>query len=183
SAAAPHIAGLIALLLSAYPAGDDPYTLLQNSASQPAGGSNPNGIYGFGMPNLNTLLTSGTYPATGAVIESPASGASVASGQGVTFTGSCLGYDGTGAFTYQWNFGTSAIPDSSSPTPSVTYNSVGTYTVTLTCTNKVGPGSATSTITVTAPRFGGGGGSGVLGLVTLIALCAVMARRQHRRLH
>lgn len=182
SAAAPHIAGLIALLLSAYPAGDDPYTLLQNSASQPAGGSNPNGIYGFGMPNLNTLLTSGTYPVTGAVIESPASGTSVASGQGVDFTGNCLGYDGTGVFTYQWNFGTGAIPDSHSPTPAVTYNSAGTYTVTLTCTNKVGSGSATSAITVTAPRFGGGGGSGVFDLVTLMVLCAVMVRRQHRRL-
>jgi len=42
SAAAPHIAGLIALLLPAYP-GSNPYALLQGSASQPAGGSGWNG--------------------------------------------------------------------------------------------------------------------------------------------
>ena len=156
SAAAPHIAGLLALLIPAYPS-QDPYTLLQDSASQPGGGVNPNGIYGFGLPNLDTLLTSGTYPNTAAVITSPASGVTIPGGQSTTFQGSCLGYDGTGTFTYLWNFGTSAIADSSSQNPSVTYNNAGTYTVTLTCSNAVGSGSITSSVTVTAPRFGGGG--------------------------
>ena len=170
SAAAPHIAGLLALLMSAYPSSDDPYTLLQNSASQPGGGLNPNGIYGFGLPNLDTLLTSGTYPSTAAVITSPASGGTIPGGQSTTFQGSCLGYDGTGTFTYHWNFGTSAIADSSSQNPSVTYNNAGTYTVTLTCSNTVGSGSTTSSVTVTAPRFGGGGGIGLMALAALLLM-------------
>lgn len=169
SAAAPHIAGLLALLIPAYPS-QDPYTLLQDSASQPGGGVNPNGIYGFGLPNLDTLLTSGTYPNTAAVITSPASGVTIPGGQSTTFQGSCLGYDGTGTFTYLWNFGTSAIADSSSQNPSVTYNNAGTYTVTLTCSNAVGSGSITSSVTVTAPRFGGGGGIGLMALAALLLM-------------
>ena len=178
SAAAPHIAGLLALLMSAYPSSDDPYTLLQNSASQPGGGLNPNGIYGFGLPNLDTLLTSGTYPSTAAVITSPASGSTIPGGQSTTFQGSCLGYDGTGTFTYHWDFGTSAIADSGSQNPSVTYNNAGTYTVTLTCSNTVGSGSTTSSVTVTAPRFGGGGSIGLLALVTLVFMQLLSARRR-----
>ncbi len=169
SAAAPHIAGLLALLIPAYP-NADPYTLLQDSASQPGGGLNPNGVYGFGLPNLATLLTSGTYPATSAVITSPASGTNITGGQSTTFAGECLGYDGTGRFTYNWNFGTSAIADSSAQSPSVTYNNAGTYTVTLTCANTAGSGSATTSVTVSAPRFGGGGNLGLLSLAALALL-------------
>ncbi|MGA9854372.1 MAG: PKD domain-containing protein [Gammaproteobacteria bacterium] len=179
SAAAPHIAGLLALLLSAYPSSVDPYSLLQDSASQPDGGANPNGVYGFGLPNIDTLLTSATphYPATGAVITSPASGASIPAGQSSTFESECLGYDGTGAFTYNWNFGTTAIADSTSKNPDVTYNTAGAYTVTLTCTNTVGSGSTTSTVTVTGPRFGAAGGIGLLTLVLLAFVQFVSVRR------
>jgi len=177
SAAAPHIAGLLALLIPAYPS-QDPYTLLQDSASQPSGGVNPNGIYGFGLPNLDTLLTSGTYPGTTAVITSPTSGVTIPGGQSTTFQGSCLGYDGTGTFTYLWNFGTSAIADSSSQNPSVTYNTGGTYSVTLTCSNKMGSGSVTNSITVSVPRFGGGGSMGLLALVALMFTQLLSARRR-----
>ncbi len=176
SAAAPHIAGLIALLLSAYPSSDDPYMLLQDSAAQPAGGSGWNGTYGFGLPNINTLLTSGIFPNTSAVIASPASGVSVPSGQSTTFEADCLGYDGK-AFTYLWNFGTSAIPDSTSQNPSVAYNTGGTYTVTLTCTNTVGSGSTTSSVTVTASRFGAAGGMDLLALMVLALMAFVTSRR------
>ena len=179
SAAAPHIAGLIALLLSAYTSSDDPYMLLQQSASHlmDSSGLYPNGTFGYGMPNLQTLLASGVYPKTGAEITAPISGTSVASGQSVTFEGQCLGYDGSSHFNYLWDFGSSAVPTSTSPSPTVTYNTAGTYTVTLTCTNKVGSGSATSSITVTASRFGGGGGLGWLTLVVLLLLQVVATRR------
>ena len=53
SAAAPHIAGLVALLLSGYP-GQSPYTLLQDSAT-PRGSPIPNGQFGHGLPNLQLL--------------------------------------------------------------------------------------------------------------------------------
>jgi PKD domain/Subtilase family len=175
SAAAPHIAGLLALLIPAYP-GTDPYTLLQDSATQ-LGAPYPNGVYGYGLPNLNTLLTSGTYPATAAIIASPASGTSIGEGQSVTFVPDCLGYDGTSTFTYNWNFGTSAIPDSTSKSPSVTYKTAGTYTVTLTCTNNNGSGSATSSITVTGARFGAAG-MGLLALALLAIMQLALTRRR-----
>lgn len=178
SAAAPHIAGLLALLISAYP-GRDPYTLLQTSSSQPGVG-NPNGVYGFGLPNMMALLASGNYPATGAAITNPASGTSVSSGQSVAFNGSCLGYDGSNVFTYDWNFGSSGVADSSLQNPTITFNTAGSYAVTLTCTNKVGSGSATSAITVTASRFGGGGGGG-LDAVTLTGLLLAIGLHVRRR--
>ncbi|HEY1992542.1 MAG TPA: S8 family serine peptidase [Gammaproteobacteria bacterium] len=54
SAAAPHIAGLVALMVSGYP-GTSPYKLLQESAI-PKGKPVPNGQYGYGLPNMQTLL-------------------------------------------------------------------------------------------------------------------------------
>ncbi len=60
SAAAPHIAGLVALLMSGYP-GKSPHMLLQESAT-PKGGPVPNGQYGYGLPNMKTLLNKGLRP-------------------------------------------------------------------------------------------------------------------------
>lgn len=60
SAAAPHIAGLVALLMSGYP-GQSPYTLLRESAT-PKGGTAPNGQFGYGLPNMQTLLKKGFKP-------------------------------------------------------------------------------------------------------------------------
>ena len=60
SAAAPHIAGLMALLVSGYP-DKSPYTLLQDSAT-PKGSPVPNGEFGYGLPNMKTLLTKGLRP-------------------------------------------------------------------------------------------------------------------------
>jgi len=60
SAAAPHIAGLVALMMSGYP-GTSPYTLLKESAT-PKGSPVPNGDYGYGLPNMQTLLNKGLKP-------------------------------------------------------------------------------------------------------------------------
>ena len=60
SAAAPHIAGLMALLVSGYP-DKSPYTLLQQSATA-KGSPVPNGEFGYGLPNMKTLLTKGLRP-------------------------------------------------------------------------------------------------------------------------
>ena len=60
SAAAPHIAGLMALLISGYP-GTAPYKLLQKSAT-PKGTPVPNGQFGYGLPNMKTLLNKGLRP-------------------------------------------------------------------------------------------------------------------------
>jgi hypothetical protein len=60
SAAAPHIAGLVALMMSGY-SGTSPYQLLQESA-KPEGKPVPNGDYGYGLPNMQTLLSKGIRP-------------------------------------------------------------------------------------------------------------------------
>lgn len=60
SAAAPHIAGLMALLISGYP-DTSPYELLQESAT-PRGKPVPNGEFGYGLPNMKTLLNKGVRP-------------------------------------------------------------------------------------------------------------------------
>lgn len=60
SAAAPHIAGLVALAMSGYP-GTSPHKLLQESAT-PKGTGVPNGQYGFGLPNMQTLIRKGIMP-------------------------------------------------------------------------------------------------------------------------
>ncbi len=52
--------------------------------------------------------------------------------------------------SYQWNLGNSVT--STAPNPSTTYNSVGTYSVSLTVTNNIGESTTTSrTISVVAP--------------------------------
>lgn len=60
SAAAPHIAGLVALAMSGYP-GTPPHQLLQESAT-PKGTPVPNGQYGLGLPNMQTLIKKGIMP-------------------------------------------------------------------------------------------------------------------------
>jgi hypothetical protein len=60
SAAAPHVAGLVALMMSGYP-GTAPHQLLQESAT-PKGTPVPNGQYGLGLPNMQTLITKGIKP-------------------------------------------------------------------------------------------------------------------------
>jgi subtilisin family serine protease len=60
SAAAPHIAGLMALLISGYP-DTSPYKLLQQSAT-PRGKPVPNNEFGYGLPNMKTLLNKGVRP-------------------------------------------------------------------------------------------------------------------------
>jgi hypothetical protein len=60
SAAAPHIAGLMALLISGYP-DQSPYDLLKTSAT-PKGSPIPNGSFGYGLPDMQTLLNKGLRP-------------------------------------------------------------------------------------------------------------------------
>ena len=111
SAAGPHIAGLIALLMAGYPS-QSPYTLLQDAATQP-GSPNPNGTFGSGVPVMTTLLSKGMYPVPVAAITAPASGAAVSTGQATGFTGSCTADQAVGNVKYDWNFGAgSGVADS-----------------------------------------------------------------------
>lgn len=180
SAAAPHIAGLIALFESGYPSAN-PYTMLKNGAMALGSGS-PNGVYGYGLPNAMRSAAS-QYSAPVATISSPGNGATEAPKQAVNFSGKCNANGAPGTLTYDWNFGTSSgIPDASVPNPSVTFASDGQYTVTLTCTNAFGTTGSTSTnLTVgssnSAGSKSGGGSEGLLALALLGLLEACLLRR------
>lgn len=171
SAAAPHIAGLVALLMSGYP-GQSPYTLLRKAA----GNTVQNGNFGFGLPNMETLLSEGLYPTPTVVIKSPTNNSTVNTGTKVTFTGSCTAH-GSGSVAYDWNFGSSGIPDSKLASPSVTFSKAGSFVVTLTCTSGLVAGAAKITVTASAPS-----GGGTLGILSLLGLAAAaLGRRRFMR--
>ncbi|MGH8415088.1 MAG: PKD domain-containing protein, partial [Gammaproteobacteria bacterium] len=172
SAAAPHIAALVALFESGFPS-DDPYDLLKAGAKPLGNGGSPNGVYGYGLPDAVRSVAS-HYANPVASISSPASGATVETGTAVSFSGNCSANSVPGSLSYDWNFGSnSGVADSSATNPSVSFTFVGQYTVTLTCTNAFGnTGTATRDFTVKAASSGGssGGGGGALGLLALACL-------------
>jgi MYXO-CTERM domain-containing protein len=169
SAAAPHIAGLMALLLSGYP-GQSPYTLLKESADQPAS----RGLFGFGLPNMQTLLDKGLFPTPTVTITSPGNNASVDVNQAEAFSGKCVAHGG-GTTKYDWNFGAnSGIADVKASTANVTFTKAGTYQVTLTCTTGSVSGTANINVSVSAPSSGGG----EFDVLSLLALGLAWARRR-----
>lgn len=175
SAAAPHIAGLVALLMQGYP-GQSPYTLLQQAAT-PVGGTSPNGTYGYGIPIMTSLLSAGLYPVPAAKITLPADGAAFTAGQSAAFNGTCTADKAVGTLKFDWNFGTgSGIPDSNVSAPSVTFANAGTYTVSLKCTGSSGSGSTSISVTVNAPAKSGGGSLGIFSLTALLFLAGVRRR-------
>ena len=175
SAAAPHIAGLLALLMQGYP-GQSPYTLLQ-SAATPVGGTSPNGTYGFGIPIVTSLLSAGLYPVPAAKITSPSDGATLTTGQRANFSGTCTADRAVGVPNFDWSFGAgSGIADSSLSAPIVIFANAGTYTVSLKCTGNSGSGSTSISVTVNAPAKSGGGSLDFLSLWAL-GLAAILRRR------
>ena len=177
SAAAPHLAGIVALLMAGYP-GQSPERLLKDSATA-LGVGTPNDEYGSGLPDMVTLLNQGHYPIAGAHISAPQDGQKVTTGQKVAFTGSCISYPKKERVTYDWDFGSgSGMADSSATAPSVSYKHPGSYTVKLSCTDTQGTGSDSIDLTVTAPA-GGGGAPGLPALAVLLWLAA--RRRLTRR--
>ena len=171
SAAAPHIAGLIALLESGYPQ-QNPYTLLKNGATH-LGTGYPNGVYGYGLVNVLASVAS-LYPAPSASIISPGANATINTGQTTTFSSNCSSNGAPGSMKALWNFGGgSNIPDSTQMNPTVTYSGGGVFTVTLTCSNAFGASASTTrtiTVKVVTPTSTGGGGGGGLGFLSLLAL-------------
>ena len=173
SAAAPHIAGLMALLISGYP-NQSPYTLLKESAT-PKGSPVPNGQFGHGLPDMQTLLDEGIFPSPTVTISTPTDKASISLGQPTKFSGSCTTH-GSGAPSYDWSFTPgSGVADAKGANVNVTFKKAGTYTAILSCT----AGGAVSTdnvvVSVVAPSSGGGG---ELGLLSLLSLGLTWLRRR-----
>ncbi|UXI70740.1 S8 family serine peptidase [Tahibacter amnicola] len=138
SMAAPHVAGLAALMLSknASLTPDQIETLLKNN-TKPLPGSCSGGC-GTGIIDATKTLAA----VTGGGNQAPVANFSAAtSGLTVNFTDSSTDSDGSIA-SRSWNFGDGST--STQTNPSKTYASAGTYTVTLTVTDN---GGATNTRT------------------------------------
>ncbi|MGE0405781.1 MAG: discoidin domain-containing protein, partial [Candidatus Korobacteraceae bacterium] len=100
---------------------------------------------------------SGNQPPNGS-ITSPSSSVTISVGESVSFTGSGADPDNNTPLTYAWNFGGGA-PNSSEQSPTVQFNTPGTFTAALTVTDSLGladPTPATRSVTVL------GAGSNVL---------------------
>jgi subtilisin family serine protease len=183
SAAAPHIAGLLALLGPAYP-NQTPYNLLETYAAMPDGSCTSNctqnGVFGFGLPSLTAMLNAGAFPPPTAAISTPSADVSIAAGSKQSFTGSCSANGASAVPTIDWNFGSgSGITDSTLANPTATFATAGSFTVTLTCTDALGANSASVKVTVNAPSSGGGGGD--LGLLELAGLLTALTLSRRRR--
>jgi hypothetical protein len=98
-------------------------------------------------------------------IDSPTTDVSVTTGSNVDFAGSCSDTENHVPFSFLWFFGNGGNMDSSTlQNPgSVRFDTVGTYTVTLICTDALGmvdPRPPTVQIRVTEPQASSGGGGG-----------------------
>jgi len=96
-----------------------------------------------------TILVPDTNPT--AVMTSPSANVTITQGGSVNFAATVT--SGNAPYTHAWNFGTSGVASQTVEDPgSVTFNTIGTFTVTYTVTDSDGDtNSATRTVTVNAP--------------------------------
>ena len=162
SASAPHVAGVAALLIGGV-----------NTASEVRGALRATGVdlgdqgfdasYGFGRVDGLAAATR-LNVAPNASIESPSADVSVTVGESLAFAGSCNDPEGLAPSSFQWSFGGAGPADSTVADPGeLAFEQVGTFTVTLRCTDALGaadPTPATRVVTVSQPATHGGGGGG-----------------------
>ena len=156
SMAAPHVAGVVALMQAAAPSPKTPAeieTIIKQTAR--AFPSTPSQPIGAGIIDANAAVTAvmggtpGNTPPT-------AGFTSTVNGLAVQFTDTSTDSDGSIA-SRSWNFGDGT--SSTATNPAKTYASAGTYSVSLTVTDDDG---ATNTRTQSVTVSSGGGGGSVL---------------------
>ncbi|ALN63228.1 extracellular basic protease [Lysobacter antibioticus] len=157
SMAAPHVAGVVALMQSAVAAPLTPAQVeraLKDSSRAIAAANCPGGC-GTGLIDANAAVVEAIRVAGGGGgnVNPVANFSSAVNGLTATFTDSSTDSDGSIA-SRSWNFGDGTAA-STATNPSHTYAAAGTYNVSLTVTdNAGGTHTKTASVTVTAP--GGG---------------------------
>jgi serine protease len=199
SAAAPHVAGIAALIMSALPAATnvEVRNLILNSARPyPAGsacafGGKFAGQCGAGLLDAAAALQA-SIASTAPVITSPPQSVSVLVGQSATFS---VGATWTQPLSYQWLRDGTAIAGATSATyttPALTLSDSGSRFAVIVSNSLGSVPSSEAVLTVTdstsvgtgspaAPPVGGGGGGGALALWHLLLVALASAIRVQRR--
>ncbi|OGS81703.1 MAG: hypothetical protein A2061_08415 [Gallionellales bacterium GWA2_59_43] len=99
-------------------------------------------------------VTSPANQAPTATISAPTGNVTVTQGGTVTFQGSGTDPDGNTPLTYSWDFGGGATNSTQQNPGAVTFNTVGTFTVSFTVTDSLGLASTAVTRTVTVTAVG-----------------------------
>ncbi|MFN7950531.1 MAG: S8 family serine peptidase [bacterium] len=163
SAAAPHVAGVAALVIGGLHTPSEVGAALRAS-SVDLGDTGFDATYGFGRVDALAAATRLNVPPN-AVIETPASDVTVEVGSAVSFAGSCNDPEGLDGLAFQWDFGDPAIAPSTAANPgNVRFDHVGAFVVRLLCSDGLGaadPSPATREVTVAAPRARHGGGCAI----------------------
>ncbi|HLG19372.1 MAG TPA: S8 family serine peptidase [Bdellovibrionota bacterium] len=151
SAAAPHIAGLGALLKTGSATAADIRQALNDSAVD-LGPGGFDDTYGAGRADVLAAAELLNEPPN-AVIDCPAADVCVTTGGMVNFTSTCSDPNSSTGATFLWNFGLgSGISDSTAKNPGFeTFASDGAFTVSLVCTDAfaaLDSSPATRTVTV-----------------------------------
>ncbi len=164
SAAAPHVAGVAALLQGGF---TTPLEIIDALKSSAVDLGNPGADNTFGAGRIDAFAAAQqlNQPPSGA-IDTPAGDKTIVRGQPVDFSGTCTDPNSIVNATFLWDFGAgSGIADASQEDPgNVVFNNSGTFTVSFTCTDGFGepdPTPDTLIITVNEPSSeSSGGGSG-----------------------
>lgn len=198
SAAAPTVAGVVALMLSA---GYNKTQILQSleatakpipaagqiSTAQSSDTWDPNDGYGL-VQTWAALRNAGLLIPEPSITSPVGFSATINAGQSVSFAGTCVPPTGQTVRGYSWTLqGTNAPASSTLQNPTITFQSPGNYTANFTCTDSQGianPNPATASITVNEtssnggppPATGGGhsGGGGSESLTTLVLLISLV---------
>jgi hypothetical protein len=173
SAAAPHVAGVAALLQGGF---TSPLEIIDALKSSAVDLGNPGADNTFGAGRIDAFAAAQqlNQPPSGA-IDTPAGDTTIVRGQPVDFSGTCTDPNSTVNATFLWDFGAgSGIANATQEDPgNVVFNNSGTFTVSFNCTDGFGepdPIPDILNITVNEPSSessGGGSGGGGCFIETL----------------
>jgi subtilisin family serine protease len=161
SAAAPHVAAVMALLIEA---GGGPGALsntrlanILRLAAVDRGTPGVDNSFGYGVVDALTAVqatraTTNTPPRS--VIDSPGVDVLMPLNTSLTFQGNCVDAEEDQPFTFAWNFSGVVPPTTVQHPGDITFPTSGVFPITFTCTDATGlvdPAPATRIITINSP--------------------------------